>query len=125
MTKNVAHSVRDRLLELSKQRGEEFNFVLLRYGLERLLYRLTRSVHADQFVLKGAMMFTVWSKYPHRATKDLDLLGYGSREDCRRFSERLHHRGRRRWGRLPYGNGRCRADQGRRGVRGRASDARG
>ena len=78
MTKNVAHSVRDRLLKLSKERREEFNFVLVRYGLERLLYRLTMSPHADEFVLKGAMMFTVWSKHPHRATKDLDLLGSGS-----------------------------------------------
>ncbi|MBI3206659.1 MAG: nucleotidyl transferase AbiEii/AbiGii toxin family protein [Myxococcales bacterium] len=77
MTKNVAHSVRDRLLKLSKERGEEFNFVLVRYGLERLLYRLTRSAYADEFVLKGAMMFTLWSKHPHRATKDLDLLGFG------------------------------------------------
>jgi hypothetical protein len=77
VTRNVAHSVRDRLLKLSKERREEFNFVLLRYGPERFLYRLTRSIHADEFVLKGAMMFTLWSKHPHRATKDLDLLGYG------------------------------------------------
>jgi predicted nucleotidyltransferase component of viral defense system len=78
VTTNVAQSVRDRLLKLSRTRGEEFNFVLLRYGLERLLYRLTKSHYANQFVLKGAMMFTVWSKHPHRATKDLDLLGFGS-----------------------------------------------
>ncbi|MCK6536828.1 MAG: nucleotidyl transferase AbiEii/AbiGii toxin family protein [Polyangiaceae bacterium] len=78
MTKNVAHSVRDRLLKLSKERGEEFNFVLIRYGLERFLYRLTQSAHAPEFILKGAMMFTVWSEHPHRATKDLDLLGYGA-----------------------------------------------
>jgi predicted nucleotidyltransferase component of viral defense system len=76
--KNMAHSVRDRLLRLAKQRGEEFNFVLLRYGLERLIYRLSRSIHAGNFVLKGALLFTVWSKHPHRATKDLDLLGFGS-----------------------------------------------
>ena len=46
MTKNVAHSVRDRLYNLSKERGQEFNFVLARYGLERFLYRITRSPHA-------------------------------------------------------------------------------
>jgi predicted nucleotidyltransferase component of viral defense system len=78
MTKNVAHSVRDRLLKLSKDTAEEYNFVLVRYGLERLLYRLAASAHADQFVLKGAMMFTIWSSHPHRATKDLDLLGFGA-----------------------------------------------
>jgi predicted nucleotidyltransferase component of viral defense system len=76
--KNVAHSVRDRLLKLAKARGEEFNFVLLRYALERFLCRLGQSSHADEFVLKGAMLFTVWSKHPHRATKDLDLLGFGA-----------------------------------------------
>jgi predicted nucleotidyltransferase component of viral defense system len=78
VTKNVAQSVRDRLLTLSKERGEAFNFVLVRYGLERLLYRLARSPCGDEFVLKGAMLFTVWSKHPHRATKDLDLHGSGS-----------------------------------------------
>lgn len=86
MTKNVAQSVRDRLLKLSKERREEYNFVLVRYGLERLLYRLAQSAHADQFVLKGAMMFTVWSEHPHRATKDLDLLGSGS-PDLERLAE--------------------------------------
>jgi hypothetical protein len=78
MTRNTAQSVRDRLLKLSKDRGEEFNFVLLRFGLERLLYRLALSRHAGEFVLKGAMLFTVWTKHPHRATKDLDLHGSGS-----------------------------------------------
>ena len=75
---NVAHSVRARLLSLSKERREEFQFVLTRYALERLLYRLSRSTHRERFVLKGAMMFAVWSGHPHRATKDLDLLGSGS-----------------------------------------------
>lgn len=76
--KNLAHSVRDRLLKLARARGEEFNFVLVRYALERLLYRLSKSAHDGEFILKGAMLFTIWSKHPHRATKDLDLLGAGS-----------------------------------------------
>jgi len=75
--KNVAHSVRDRLLKLAKTRGEDFNFVLIRYALERLLYRVSKSPHEAEFILKGAMLFTVWSEHPHRATKDLDLLGSG------------------------------------------------
>lgn len=77
-SKNVAHSVRDRLHKLAKERGEEFNFVLVRYALERLLYRVSKSAHGGEFILKGAMLFTIWSKHPHRATKDLDLLGSGS-----------------------------------------------
>ena len=53
--------------------------MLNRYGLERWLYRLSRSPHRDRFVLKGAMLFTLWSKEPHRKTRDLDLLGFGAK----------------------------------------------
>lgn len=72
-----AASVRQRLLNLAKERGEEFNFVILRYGLERLLFRLGQSGHGRSFVLKGAMLFPLWSGSAHRATKDMDLLGLG------------------------------------------------
>lgn len=81
--KDLAASVRQRLLNLAKARGEDFNFVLLRYGLERLLYRLSQSPHAHQFVLKGAMLFPLWMGNPHRATKDMDLLGTGSPDRSR------------------------------------------
>jgi hypothetical protein len=50
----------------------------MRYGVERLLYRLTRSPHADSFVLKGAMLFAIWADKPHRPTQDVDLLGFGT-----------------------------------------------
>ena len=76
--RNLAASVRQRLLNLAKARGEDFTFVLLRYGLERLLFRLGQSRHANTFVLKGAMLFPLWSGNPHRATKDMDLLGEGA-----------------------------------------------
>ena len=76
--KNVAASVRDRLLRLARARSEDFNFVLVRYAMDRLLYRLSISPHGSGFILKGASLFTVWSGHPHRATKDLDLLGTGS-----------------------------------------------
>lgn len=79
-----AASVRQHLLNLAKERGDEFNFVLLRYGLERLLFRLGGSRHAETFVLKGAMLFPLWSGSPHRATKDMDLLGSGP-PDIQRF----------------------------------------
>lgn len=80
---NVAASVKDRLLRLAKERGDDFNFVLARYALERLLYRLSRSSHEKDFVVKGAMLFAVWSGNPHRATKDLDLLGRGTPDQRR------------------------------------------
>lgn len=72
-----AASVRARLLNLARARGEDFQLVLTRYGLERLLYRLSRSPHAERFVLKGAMLFLLWSEEPHRATRDVDFLGLG------------------------------------------------
>lgn len=74
---NVAHSVRTRLLMVSKAAGEEFNYVLVRYALERFLERLSRSPHRDTFILKGAMLFRLWAPRTHRPTKDLDLLGRG------------------------------------------------
>lgn len=84
--RNSAASVRQRLRNLSRQRGEEFQLVLTRYGLERLLYRLTQSPHAGQFVLKGAALFQLWTGQPHRSTRDLDLLGQGEPS-----AERLRH----------------------------------
>lgn len=74
---NIAHSVRQRLLNLSKKSGEDFQVLLIRYAVERLLYRLARSEHRDHFVLKGALLFALWTGEMHRPTRDLDLLGLG------------------------------------------------
>ena len=74
---NLPASVRQRLLNLSRERGEDFNLILSQYAVERLLYRLSVSEHAALFVLKGAMLFFVWTGRPYRPTRDLDLLGYG------------------------------------------------
>ncbi len=81
--KNLPASVRQRLLNLSRERGEDFNYLLTRYGNERLLYRLARSQYRDQFVLKGAALFETWSEGPHRATRDIDLLGFGDSATAR------------------------------------------
>jgi len=75
--KDLAASVRQRLLNRSRERGEDFNLVLTRYALERWLFRLSKSPFAKQFVLKGAMLFTLWAKQTYRPTRDLDLLAYG------------------------------------------------
>lgn len=74
---NMAASVRSRLTMRAHAEGEEPEYVLTRYALERLLYRLGRSRHADAFILKGALLFALWEGHPHRATRDLDLLGFG------------------------------------------------
>lgn len=75
--RNLTASVHDRLLDLSRKRKEDFQLLLTRYCLERLLYRLSRSSHGNQFILKGAMLFAVWSNDRHRPTRDLDLLARG------------------------------------------------
>ena len=75
--RNMAASVRARLLAQSKESGQQFRLVLTRYALERLLYRLSLSAHAGRFVLKGAMLLTSWFDLPMRPTRDIDLLGFG------------------------------------------------
>lgn len=81
--RNTAASVRQRLLNLARERGDDFNLLLSRYVHERLLHRLERSPEADRFIVKGATLFALWSAVPHRATKDLDLLGSGAPDIAR------------------------------------------
>ena len=81
MTKrNVAASVRARLLNHARSTKQDFSLVLTRFCLERLLYRISISNHADQFLLKGALLFDLWFDIPHRPTRDADFLGLGSSE---------------------------------------------
>ena len=77
MKKDLGASVRARLLAIAKAEGSNFDAVLVRFALERLLYRLGQSKHADRFLLKGALLFTLWYEIPHRPTRDADLLGFG------------------------------------------------
>ncbi|MBI3043498.1 MAG: nucleotidyl transferase AbiEii/AbiGii toxin family protein [Betaproteobacteria bacterium] len=79
-TRNIAASVRQRLLNLAHGSNEPFDLVLVRYALERLLYRLSVSEFSDRFVLKGALLFTLWGHADHRPTRDADLLGFGPDE---------------------------------------------
>ncbi len=78
MNKDLAASVRARLLNIAKAQGADFNQILVRFALERILYRLSQSAHADHFLLKGALLFTLWYDMPHRTTRDADLLGFGA-----------------------------------------------
>jgi predicted nucleotidyltransferase component of viral defense system len=75
--RNIGASVRQRLLNLAHARGQPMELLLTRYALERLLHRLSLSPHRDRFVLKGAMLLATWFDEPHRATRDVDLLGFG------------------------------------------------
>lgn len=75
--KDMASSVRQRLLNISKRRHIDYQWLLTRYGLERFLYRLSQSKHRETFVLKGALLFLVWDENTYRPTRDADLLGKG------------------------------------------------
>lgn len=74
---NTAVSVKQRLLNLARERDEVFQAVLRRYGIERLLYRLGQSPYASDYVLKGAQLFLIWRGDYYRPTADVDLLGRG------------------------------------------------
>lgn len=72
---NLPASVRQRLLDRARASDRPFNELLQYYAMERFLYRLSRSSHRQKFILKGALMLTVWKVAPGRSTKDIDLLG--------------------------------------------------
>lgn len=76
----MGESVRSRLKNIAVKEGSDFNAVLTRYGLERLLYRIGESEYSFQFLLKGALLFNLWYDMPHRPTKDIDLLGFGDND---------------------------------------------
>lgn len=75
--KNLAASVRARLFNVARADKADFNLVLTRYAMERLLYRLSVSAWSEQFLLKGALLFDLWFDHPQRPTRDIDLLGVG------------------------------------------------
>ncbi|RXH55895.1 nucleotidyl transferase AbiEii/AbiGii toxin family protein [Granulicella sibirica] len=81
---NVAASVRQRLLNLARERKEDFGLLLTKYALERLLFRISQSQHKTAFILKGALLFELWTEQTHRPTRDADFLSIGS-SDPRRF----------------------------------------
>jgi len=86
---NLAASVRARLRNFAAAEGIDFGTVLTRYGLERMLYRLSVGEHRDSFLLKGALLFDVWFDTPTRPTRDIDLLGFGSADE-RRIADVFH-----------------------------------
>ncbi|MBU0482838.1 MAG: nucleotidyl transferase AbiEii/AbiGii toxin family protein [Proteobacteria bacterium] len=77
---NRGHSVFQRLLNLAKAEKTDFNMLLVRYGVERLLYRLSISSYSRRFILKGASLFLVWRGQNFRVTRDVDLLCFGTQD---------------------------------------------
>ena len=79
---NVPASVRQRLLNRARSEGRLFSELLQFFAMERFLYRLARSAHAERFILKGALMLRVWRAAEFRPTMDIDLLGRTSNEEA-------------------------------------------
>ncbi len=73
--KNVAASVRQRLLNAARESGRPFDELLQYFAMERFLFRLSASPHGERFVLKGGLLLATWYAAPTRATRDIDLLG--------------------------------------------------
>jgi hypothetical protein len=84
--KNLPASIREKLRKVARERNVEFGLILVKYGLERILYRLSRSVHRDVFILKGALLFELWTNQRSRPTRDADFLGRGDNSP-ERFAE--------------------------------------
>jgi predicted nucleotidyltransferase component of viral defense system len=76
-----AESIRQRLRNELRARGEDVTLGLQRYAVERFLYRLGQSQHRQRFVLKGATLFAIWGT-TYRPTRDIDFTGYGSAEQA-------------------------------------------
>jgi len=86
LTKNVtnlAASVRQRLANLARQRSEDFGLLLTKYALERLLFRISQSEYQEILVLKGALLFELWTEQAHRPTRDADFLSNGDNDPGR------------------------------------------
>jgi Nucleotidyl transferase AbiEii toxin, Type IV TA system len=75
--KNLPASVRQKVLELARARKDDFGLILVKYGLERILYRLSRSPYRDVFVLKGALLSELWTQDSYRPTRDAGFLARG------------------------------------------------
>lgn len=77
MNAGLVASIRARLQNLAKSRGEDLDLVLTRYAIERFLYRLSLVPARENYLLKGALLFDLWFDVPHRPTRDADFLGFG------------------------------------------------
>ncbi len=76
-----AASVHDRLLAKARSSRSDFDLLLTRYSLERFLYRVSVSPYQEGFLLKGALLFSLWYDTPRRPTRDADLLGLDARDN--------------------------------------------
>jgi predicted nucleotidyltransferase component of viral defense system len=72
--KNIPASIHARLTNEAKKMRRPFGEILQYYGMERFLYRLSKTKYADSFVLKGGLSLYSWEMPLRRPTKDIDFL---------------------------------------------------
>ncbi|MGA9363081.1 MAG: nucleotidyl transferase AbiEii/AbiGii toxin family protein [Bacteroidota bacterium] len=87
--RNLAASIRARLLKIAKEVNRDYNSVLLQYFQERFLFRLSRSAYRSQFILKGALLFIVYQMPRARPTRDIDFLGQAMTNDPKEVQNTL------------------------------------
>jgi hypothetical protein len=75
--KNISASIRQKLLNLARERNEGFGLILTKYGLERILFRLSKSKSREVFILKGALLFESGTEQRYPPTRDADFLAKG------------------------------------------------
>ena len=74
--KDIPASIIGRLTNEQKRTGKTFDEILIYYGIERFLYRLSKTEYRDSFVLKGGLILYSWELPLSRSTRDIDFLGY-------------------------------------------------
>ncbi len=85
--KDIAASVKARLLHIAKQSNKSFELILLRYCSERLLFRLGISRYKDLFCLKGGSLIYAWENENTRPTRDIDMLAKSIQNDLASVKE--------------------------------------
>jgi predicted nucleotidyltransferase component of viral defense system len=80
-------SLQDKLRNIAKSAGKDFQLILTRYFQERLLFRLSQSEYNEHFCLKGGALLYALERETSRPTLDLDLLSLKIRIDKARFDE--------------------------------------
>ena len=75
--KNPSASIRQRVLNQAQERNDDFGLVLTKYGLERILFRVSKSKYRETVIRKGVLLFELWTKERYRATRDADFLAKG------------------------------------------------
>ena len=72
---NIPASIQAKLQNKAHESGRPFNEILQYYGMERFLYRLSKTPHVNELILKGGLMFYGLGIPMRRTTRDIDFLG--------------------------------------------------